>query len=99
MAYNGNSRLSPFGHALLGLTRDRLCGADSCYLTSEEIGRNAFATAVGEGLDVKVFRFFWVRPIEADYVHAFYSGLPENNLELSLGFTVRFGSRGKARKQ
>jgi hypothetical protein len=47
---------------------------------------------------VKVFRFFWVRPIQADYVHVFFSNAGENNLQLSFGFTFRFGSRGKTRK-
>ena len=105
LAYNANSRVSPFAHALLGLTRDRLCSPTSCEVNSELTGRNAFTTAIGGGVDVKVFRFFWIRPIEVDYVHAFFAhapGLgtaPENNLELSYGFAFRFGSVGKARKQ
>jgi hypothetical protein len=52
---------------------------------------------MGGGLDVKVLRFFWIRPIEADYVHAFFSEAAENNLELSFGFAFRFGSAGRTR--
>ena len=97
-AYNASSRLSPFAHALLGLTRQRLCGPTSCSLTSEEVGRNAFTVAIGGGLDVKVFRFFWLRPFQADYVHVFFPNAPENNLQLSFGVTLRFGSAGKTGK-
>jgi hypothetical protein len=98
-AYNASSRVSPFAHALLGLTRQRLCPPTSaCFLRSEEVGRNAFTIAIGGGLDVKVFRFFWLRPLQVDYVHVFFPSAPENNLQLSFGFTLRFGSAGKTGK-
>ncbi|HEY6292940.1 MAG TPA: hypothetical protein VI455_15425 [Terriglobia bacterium] len=101
VAYNANSRVSPFAHALLGLTRDRIC-TSSCEVTSEEVGRDAFTIAIGGGVDVKVSRIFWLRPIQADYVHAFFpNAFPnaaENNLQLSFGITFRFGSAGTARK-
>jgi len=102
-AYNANSHVSPFSHVLAGLTHGRqYCGGPddllNCNIGNWERGRNAFTAAVGGGLDVKVFRFFWVRPIQADYVHVFFSNAGENNLQLSFGFTFRFGSRGKTRK-
>ncbi len=99
LAYRANSRVSSFAHVLAGLTRGRACPpTSSCYLTSDEVGGNAFTAAVGGGLDVKVFRFFCVRPIQADYVHVFFPNAAENNLQLSFGFTFRFGSQGKAGK-
>jgi len=49
-------------------------------------------------LDVRVFRFFWVRPLQADYVRVFFPNAAENNLQLSFGFTFRFGSLGKTGK-
>jgi hypothetical protein len=96
-AYNGNSRLSPFAHVLAGLTNGRACPpTSSCFLTSDEVGKTAFTADVGGGLDVKVFRFVWVRPIQVDYVHVFLPNAPENNLQLSFGVTFRFGSIGNA---
>ncbi len=98
-AYNGNSHVSPFAHAFVGLTRDRDCPPTSeCFVRSEEVGRNAFTTTLAGGVDVKVFRFLWVRLIEADYVHAFFRNAAENNLQLSFGFTFRFGRQGKTGK-
>lgn len=98
-AYNANSHVSPFAHVLAGGTRGRQCPpTSSCYLTSDEIGGNAFTVALGGGLDVEVFRFFWVRPIQADYVQVSFPNATENNLRLSFGVTLRFGSPGKNRK-
>jgi hypothetical protein len=93
--YTAKSRVSLFAHILLGLTRDRECPpTSSCFLRSEEVGRNAFTAGFGGGLDVKVFRFFWLRPIQADYVHVSFPSAPENNLQLSFGVALRFGSAG-----
>ncbi len=95
-AYNTNSRVSPVAHVLVGLTRGRQCPpTSSCSLTSDELAGNAFTAAIGGGLDVKVVRFLWVRPVQADYVHVSFRNAPENNLQLSFGFTFRFGSAGK----
>jgi hypothetical protein len=95
-AYNANARVSPFLHILGGLTRGRQCPATSaCFLTSDELPGYASTAAVGVGLDVKVFRFVWLRPIQADYVRVFFPNAGENNLQLSFGFTFRFGSRGR----
>jgi hypothetical protein len=60
-AYNANSRVTSV-RARSGGTNARTATPSSCYLTSDEVGGNAFTTAVGGGLDVRVFRFFWVRP-------------------------------------
>jgi len=111
-AHNVNSRVTLFAHALAGFTRGERCTA-GCYLyvpppiplagTQEE--GNAFTAAVGGGVDVRIFRFFWFRPAQADYVHVFFRRVlvsalptppePENNLQLAFGFTFRFGRRKK----
>lgn len=109
-AYHGNPRISPFGHVLLGVTRGIANGP-----TFADIGRSAFTLGVGGGVDVKVWRFLWVRPIQADYLREYYSAVPnvninssgisyssywQNNLRLSAGVVVRFGNlRGARRKQ
>jgi hypothetical protein len=112
--HNPNSRVSLFAHTLLGLTHGEKCTA-GCYLyryppgplaAAQERG-NAFTIGVGGGVDVHIFRCFWFRPVQADYVHVFFPyalepaplSTPENNLQLAFGFTFRLGSRGKTGKQ
>lgn len=102
--YNANSRVSPFAHFLVGLTHGRqncfsLNPPPDCNFGNWDRGGNAFTTAIGAGLDVKVFHLFWFRPIQADYVHVFFPNAAENNLELSFGFTFRFGSSARSRKE
>jgi len=97
---NPNSHVSFLSHVLVGLTHgrqdcDSLNPPPDCNTGDWERGGNAFTTTVGAGLDVKVFRFFWVRPIQADYVRVFFPNSGENNLQLSFGFAFRFGSLGK----
>ncbi|HMD97723.1 MAG TPA: hypothetical protein VKM93_10400 [Terriglobia bacterium] len=102
-AYDANSRVSPFSHVLVGLTHgrqdcDSLNPPPDCNTADWERGGNAFTATVGAGLDVKVFRFFWVRPIQVDYLHVLFPNAAENNLQLSCGFTFRFGSLGRTGK-
>ena len=83
--------------------------SDACYLARYPPGPlagaqaegNAFTIALGGGVDVQVFRNFWFRPVQADYVRVFRAydtfvipeTTPENNLQLAFGFTFRFGNR------
>jgi hypothetical protein len=99
-----NSRLSMFAHVLVGLTDGQqdcasLSPLPGCNTGDWVRGGNAFTAAIGAGLDVKVFRFFWVRPLQADYVRVFFPNATENNLQLSVGATFRFGSQGKTRQR
>ena len=100
-AYNAKPHVRPFTHVLVGLTHGRqFCGSlnppPDCNIGNWVRSGNAFTAAIGGGLDVKVFRFCWLRPIQADYVHVFFPRSQENNLQLSFGFTFRFGGSGKA---
>ena len=113
-AYNANSRVTLFAHALAGFTRGERCTAGCYYyrsppgpLAGAQQEGNAFTAAVGGGVDVRIFRNFWFRPAQADYVHVFFPysvatanpSVPENNLQLAFGFTFRFGRRGGTGKQ
>lgn len=107
-AWHGNGWVSPFGHILLGVTRGYVNG-----LNYSVIGRSAFTVGVGGGVDVKVWRFLWLRPVEIDYLREPFPAIPislngvpppprgpyssflQNNLRLSAGVVVRFGSRRK----
>jgi hypothetical protein len=96
-ACHSNPWLNPFAHLLVGLTR-----GDANGPTFTVIDRSAFTLGVGGGVDVKIWRFLWLRPIEADYLRESFPGDPnppfpfshalENNLRLSAGFVVRIGS-------
>jgi hypothetical protein len=110
-AWHGNSRISPFGHVLLGVTRGDTSGPNYTV-----IGRSAFTLGLGGGVDVKVWRFLWLRPIQIDYLREPFPAVPvsltgvppplrplfgsylQNNLRLSAGVVVRFGSLRRARK-
>lgn len=107
-AHDTNSRVSLFAHGLGGLTSGQRCTA-GCYayryppgaLAAAQADGNAFTVAVGGGVDVRIYRSFWFRPIQADYVHVFFPSSvspPENDLQLGFGFTFRFGRRGKTGK-
>lgn len=107
-AHNVNSRVTLFAHALGGLTYGERCTA-GCYLyvpppiplAGAQEGGNAFTSAVGGGVDVRIFRSLWFRPVQADYVRVFFPyalgsatlSAPETNLQLAFGFTFRFGRR------
>ncbi len=83
----GSGRLRPFGEALFGGARI----SDSLVNFGSE---NAFAMAVGGGLDYDVTSHFAVRPVEADYfLTKFSDGVNDrqNNLRLSAGVVFRFG--------
>ncbi len=67
--------------------------------------QNAYAMAVGGGLDIKVHRNLAIRPIQLDYLPSHFSplnipGVPgtindvrwQNNIRYSTGLTFRFGS-------
>jgi outer membrane immunogenic protein len=57
---------------------------------------NAFAMAVGGGIDLSVSRHFALRLIQADYYYTrFPNGVNDrqNNLRIGAGVVIRFGSR------
>ncbi len=70
-AWHGNKRVSPFGHILPGVTRGYVNGPNYTV-----IGRSAFTVGLGGGVDVKVWRFLWLRPIQADYLREPFPTIP-----------------------
>ncbi len=86
-----HSRFHPFGHVLVG-------GAHAGGLSYGGAGApaNAFAMAVGGGLDVRVNHAFSVRLFEADYyLTHFQNGVnsEENNLRLTFGVVFHGGKK------
>ena len=98
-AYHGNRWVSPYAHFLFGFTRGE---ASAESLGSGEIDRSAFTFGMGAGVDVRIWRIIWLRPIQADYLRESFPGDPyppafsrglEHNLRLSAGFVLRVGRR------
>ena len=85
-AYRRNARLQPFAHVLLGLTHGR-----QVTPTQHSTWRPGFTAGFGGGLDVRVSRFLWARPIQADYFRDSFRDDVQKNSRLSFGIVVRFG--------
>lgn len=90
--YN-HSRLAPFGQVLIGAAHA------SGGLAPDQIGvgsSTSFATTAGGGVDLNLSHRFALRVIQADYyLTTFSNGVNDrqNNVRLSAGMVLRFGSR------
>jgi hypothetical protein len=63
---------------------------------SDLTGKSAFTVALGGGVDVRAWRFVWIRVIQADYLRAsFPNSEIQNSPRLSFGFTFHLGSLRK----
>lgn len=80
--------LIPFAHALFGLThyQAKFKNRDfSCPDTHE----TAFAMGLGAGLDIRAGKRIDVRPIQVDYLPAFFDHGREDNLRFSAGIKIK----------
>ncbi len=74
------SRLSPFGHLLLGGAHDSTGG----------FGRSSFSMALGGGIDAELTdRIHW-RLVQADYLTTQFGGGSQNNFRFSTGILIKF---------
>jgi hypothetical protein len=75
------SRVSPFGHLLLG----------GAHISGPGFGDTSFAMALGGGIDTRIShdRFYW-RVIQMDYLITQFGGHSQNNFRLSTGIVVKF---------
>jgi opacity protein-like surface antigen len=81
-----------FVHALLGVAHARIKA--TALGLSASADDNAFAMALGGGVDVNVHRHIAIRVVQADYVLTnFGNGRNQNNARLSAGIVIRLGSR------
>jgi len=83
-------KVEPFVHALLGGARenDKLTGG-----LVDELTENAFAFALGGGLDIKVNDNFAIRVAQVDYLGDKLGGETANNFRYSVGIVIRLGKR------
>jgi hypothetical protein len=84
------ARVSPFAHVLFGLARESLSNPGVPPGTPGLGTNNAFATAVGAGIDVKVIPFISVRLIQVDYLATRFGSQTQNQPRASAGIVLHF---------
>jgi opacity protein-like surface antigen len=83
LAYR-SGRWTPFVHALFG-------GAHATANAFEEsASENAFAMALGGGLDVNATNHIGIRLIQAEYFMTRFASETQNNARISAGVVIRF---------
>lgn len=76
-------KFTPFGEFMVGLARINTGG------TFPGPSNTSFATAVGGGIDYRLFRPIALR-VEGDYLRTSFFSTTQNNLRLSTGVVFRF---------
>jgi len=82
VSYRTGSRITPFAHALFGVSR--LSG------TVASTSDSSFAMAVGGGADLKVSPKFSLRLAQLDWMRTNYFSTTQNNMRLSTGVVLHF---------
>jgi len=85
VSYNKASKVKPFAHALFGLSR-----ADAGISGLASGSDNAFAMALGGGIDAGIGHNLAVRLFQADYLMTRFGGATQNNARISVGVVLRF---------
>jgi hypothetical protein len=84
------ARVSPFAHVLIGVAHQSTdSGAGMGYFFPAHSG-NAFAAALGGGLDVKATPLVWVRLIQVDYLPSNFFPNLHNQARVSAGVVLHF---------
>jgi hypothetical protein len=81
--------ISPFAHFLVGAAHESI-GTGVGPLITTGATQNAFATAIGGGLDLKVLPFISLRPIQFDYLLTHFNSETQNQPRISAGIVLRF---------
>lgn len=86
------TRVSPFMHALFGGAHETIGngGAESGGFVVIPTSSNGLAAAFGGGLDIKISRFLWVRPIQLDYLATRFRSATQSQFRFSAGLAVHF---------
>lgn len=79
--------VSPFAHVLLGGAHESINSGTSLLSGPTQ---NAFATAVGVGIDLKIFPFLSLRPIQFDYLLTHFNSRNQNQPKVSAGLVLHF---------
>ena len=81
--------ISPYAHFLFGAAHESI-GTSGGPLITTGATQNAFATAIGGGLDLKVLPFISLRPIQFDYLLTHFNSQTQNQPRISAGIVLRF---------
>lgn len=93
------SRISPFAHVLFGATHQTISASPApgalplspaLYNAIAPANGTGFASALGGGIDLKLFPHFWVRPIQLDYLVTRLHGNNQNQIRVSTGVSFHF---------
>ena len=91
LTYRSGGRFEPFGEALFGGARTSFSGGGAT------ITDNAFAMAIGGGVDYKMTRNVAIRLGQFDYLYTKFDNGPgythQNNFRIQAGVVFRFGGR------
>jgi opacity protein-like surface antigen len=97
VSYRGRDRVTFFGHNLIGISH----AGGSLYTAGFQQGnapptaQNAFAMALGAGLDVNVGRSWAIRTFQTDWLYTTFpngSGNHQHSFRLATGIVWRIGS-------
>jgi len=78
-----------FAHFLIGGAHESTTSSTGALITASPT-RNAFATTLGGGLDLKVLPFISLRPIQIDYLLTHFNSNTQNQFRYSAGIVLRF---------
>lgn len=83
--------ISLFGHALIGVGHESThSGVSSSGVITSGPTEDAFATAIGGGLDMHLLPFISLRLIQADYLYTHFHSTRQNQPRISAGLVVHF---------
>lgn len=86
--WRNSSSLTPFAHALFGATHYRARFKNNDF-TCPDSSETAFAMGFGAGLDIRASDRIDIRPIQVDYLPAFFDSGREDNVRLSAGVKIK----------
>jgi hypothetical protein len=82
--------VSPFAHVLLGGAHESIGSSISPGGTVMPSSGNAFAVALGAGIDIKVAPFLSLRAIQLDYLVTRFGSSTQNQPRASAGLVLHF---------
>ena len=83
------ARVSPFVHVLVGEVHEATAAGAGAFVFPAHSG-NAFAIALGAGIDLKVAPLIWVRLIQVDYMGTHFVSSFQNQQRVSAGLVFHF---------
>jgi opacity protein-like surface antigen len=86
-----NNRVTPFAHALFGLSKLHTETTEFGPLLS--FHDQSFGMALGGGLDVRVNKNFAIRAVQVDYLRTQFFGDTQNKGRISAGLVIRLGGK------